>query len=207
RLRQILALSIDRAAIWNVLLQKQGEIAGGLLPQWLSGYAFLFPTAADVERAKRLRAELSAGPPVTMAYDSSDPVTRAVAERIAVNAREVGVTVQISSPALASTTGYDVRLVRLRLAPAGARAALGSLLASLGEASTLPATAPTPEQLYAAELALVESYRVVPLAHLPEAFGLSLPVKNWMPRRWGTWRLGDAWLDTFSPSAAAGNQP
>ena len=208
RLRQAVALSIYRAAIWNVLLQKQGDIAGGLLPQWLSGYAFLFATAPDVERAKRLRAELSASSPVTMAYDSSDPVARAVSERIVVNAREVGITMQIASPAPASTTGYDVRLVRLRITPAGARAALHSLLTALGEASTLPAAAPpTPEQLYAAELALMQTYRVVPLAHLPEAYALSPQVKNWMPRRWGAWRLDDAWLDTSAQSAAAGNKP
>ena len=41
--REALALSIDRAAIHSVLLQRQGEVSGALLPQWLSGYAFLFP--------------------------------------------------------------------------------------------------------------------------------------------------------------------
>ncbi len=207
RLRRALALSIDRAAIWNFLLQKQGEIAGGLLPQWISGYAFLFPTAPDVERAKPLRAELSPSPPLVLAYDSGDALARAVAERIAVNAREVGITMQITAPAPASTTGYDVRLVRLRLAPGGARTALESLLAVLGEPSVLlPGAPPTPEQLYAAELTVVQTYRVVPLAHLPETFGLSAQIKNWMPRRWGAWRLDDAWLETTAPPTAAGNK-
>ncbi len=41
--REALALSIDRATINNVLLQKQGEPSAALLPRWLSGYSFLFP--------------------------------------------------------------------------------------------------------------------------------------------------------------------
>src|SRR5262249_40104968 len=56
RIREGLALAVDRTAIHNVLLQRQGEVAGGLLPQWLSGYAFLFPTAQDTGRARTLLA-------------------------------------------------------------------------------------------------------------------------------------------------------
>ena len=39
-----------------MLLQRQGEVSGALLPQWLSGYAFLFPTATDLARARALLA-------------------------------------------------------------------------------------------------------------------------------------------------------
>ena len=56
RIREALGLAVDRAAIWSVLLQRQGEISARLLPQWLSGYAFLFPTAADLPRARALVA-------------------------------------------------------------------------------------------------------------------------------------------------------
>src|SRR5437879_11719713 len=74
RLRQAMAFSIDRAAIWSVLLQRQGEVAGGLLPQWLSGYAFLFSTPVVLQRAKQLRSEVSATQraswsPVKAAYE------------------------------------------------------------------------------------------------------------------------------------------
>src|SRR5258706_4024425 len=51
-LREALGFSIDRAAIVNVLTQRRGEIALGLLPQWLTGYEFLFPAAYDVARAR-----------------------------------------------------------------------------------------------------------------------------------------------------------
>src|SRR5579871_840528 len=41
-LLQALALTIDRAPIVNVLTQRRGQPAFGLLPDWLSGYGFLF---------------------------------------------------------------------------------------------------------------------------------------------------------------------
>ena len=43
RVRQAISLAIDRASIADVILQRQGVVAGGLLPNWISGYAHLFP--------------------------------------------------------------------------------------------------------------------------------------------------------------------
>src|SRR5260370_8658367 len=70
RVREALALAVDRSAIHRVLLQRQGEISGALLPQWLSGYAFLFPAAPDLGPARPpppgpspLTLHLSAPPP------------------------------------------------------------------------------------------------------------------------------------------------
>ena len=79
---EAVALSIDRGAIYNVLLQKQGEISGALLPLWIGGYSFLFATERDVSRARQL-----ASPPRTLAfaYDRQDAMMRAIGERIAVN--------------------------------------------------------------------------------------------------------------------------
>ena len=48
RVREALALAIDRSNIHSFLLARQGEVSGALLPQWLSGYAFLFPATADL---------------------------------------------------------------------------------------------------------------------------------------------------------------
>ena len=56
RVREALALAVDRTSIHRVLLQRQGEVSGSLLPQWLSGYAFLFPDSADLARARALMA-------------------------------------------------------------------------------------------------------------------------------------------------------
>ncbi len=227
RLRQALALAIDRAAIVNVLLQKQGEPAGGLLPQWLSGYAFLFSTAADMERARQLAgrnpgAGVLPVPPLGLVYDSEDAVVRAIAERIRVNAREAGIRLQLSAQSAkggstsrsARTPGpADVYLTRFHLSSTDARGALESLIRSLDEMNGTPSPASAssldlngPEQLYTLERALLLENRVIPLVHLPETYGLSARVKNWMPLPWGDWRLDDVWLDTSSAGAANGEK-
>ena len=68
-MREAVALSIDRTAIHNVLLQKQGEISGALLPRWLSGYAFLFPANGIWRAHGRLRPAPVA---CRSAYDRQD---------------------------------------------------------------------------------------------------------------------------------------
>src|SRR5450432_1883404 len=96
RVREALALAVDRSAIHTVLLQRQGEISGALLPQWLSGYAFLFPATADVTKARALLASLPAiVRALTLSVD--DAVWRPIAERIALNARYAGLTVTVVS--------------------------------------------------------------------------------------------------------------
>jgi ABC-type transport system substrate-binding protein len=90
KLHEALALSIDRAAMNNVLLQGGGEPAGTLLPGWMSGYAFLFPTAIDLQHARQARDAVRQAPPWTLGYDASDPLARVIAERIALNARDTG---------------------------------------------------------------------------------------------------------------------
>lgn len=223
RLRQALALAIDRAAIVNVLLQKHGEPAGGLLPQWLSGYAFLFPTAADTERARQLTGGGRGSPVPTLGlvYDSEDEVVEAIAERIRVNAREVGIRLQVPAPSVkgglaprSASVPADVHLTRFHLSATDARGALESLARSVEELSgtSSPARASSlelngPEQLYTLERALLSESRVIPLVHLPETYGLSARVKNWVPLPWGDWRLDDVWLDASSVAPASGGKP
>jgi len=206
RLREALALAVDRASIANVLLHRQGEVAGGLLPQWLSGYAFLFATSPNLERARALRAELSAASPLGLVYDAGDAEARAVAERVAVNARAVGIALQVSAQGASTAGTHDIRLARVRLVASNPRAALASLAAALGLPDGERLEASGPEQLHAAERAILDSYRVIPLAHLPETYGLGARVRNWTALRWGGWRLDDVWLDV-SPPAVAGERP
>jgi len=184
RMREAIALSIDRAAI-AVLLQRQGAPAGALLPQWLSGYAFLFPDARDLERA-RLVAPRGAAP-VTISYDPQDPNTRAIAERIAVNAQEAGLSIR---PVPAGQAAL-ARMARARIHSADSGQALAALAAALGLDPGAPAS---PEALYVSERALLQGYRVVPLFHLPEIYGLGSRVRNWTATRWGAWKLDSVWL-------------
>src|SRR6476660_1038369 len=97
RLREALALSLDRHTMANVLLQKQAEPAAALLPQWLSGYAFLFAMEQDVERAKEIRAVLPATgkEPLRLRVDASGDLAKLLGERVAVNTRQAAIPLQV----------------------------------------------------------------------------------------------------------------
>ncbi|MGA8221145.1 MAG: ABC transporter substrate-binding protein [Candidatus Acidiferrales bacterium] len=215
--REAIACVIDRDSIVNFILQKTGEPAGGLLPQWSSGTAFLFPTAADPARAKELWAQIAGTPKLVLGYDSGDPLEQSVAERIVVNTREAGISLVAqavqsaasvpSSAASSPPPSPDARLIRLRMSSSLPRAALSTFLATLGpitniDASALPDPA-SPQDIYDRERAVVSTFRVVPLVWLPQVYGLSARVRNWKaPGPGETWPLADVWLDG-PPEAAA----
>jgi ABC-type transport system substrate-binding protein len=193
KLRDALALSIDRASLKSVLLQGNGEPTASLLPNWISGYSFLFPDQADVTKARQERSEIRQAPGWTLGYDSSDPLNRLIAERIALNAREAGITIQPGGP-----NGADIRLIRIPLSSIDGPLALSNLASALG----LPVPNikdGSPDGLYQAESALLQTQRVIPLMHLPVDYALSNSVKNWQIRRDGTRDLGDVWLATEKP--------
>jgi ABC-type transport system substrate-binding protein len=207
RLRQAISLSVDRASIADVILQRQGVTAGGLLPNWISGYAHLFSTATDLPRARELLAatgrEVSRPALLALVYDSGDMEARAIAERVAVNLREAGIVTQISAQAgSAKNLAADMRLVRYRLTAPDTEVALADALNAFGEP---PAIMETLEQTYAAERAPIDAFRVIPLVHVTETYGLSPRVRDWMPPRWGGWRLEDVWLGP--PQSSGGATP
>jgi len=205
RLRQAVALSIDRAAIHNVLLLKQGESTGALLPGWLTGYAFLFPAARDLDRARQMVASLPKSGTritpsitlgrITLSYDAADPLARPIAERIALNAREAGVVIQV-----AAGGPLDLRLARIPLRSLDPEQALAAYASAFGMTATFKApTVPSPEARFEAEQKLLEDGRVVPLFHVPQIMGLGPRVRNWNPEPWGDWRLADVWLELRRP--------
>ena len=52
-LRQALALSVERGSIRSVLLQGAGQPTASVLPNWMSGYGFVFPIDTDLPRARQ----------------------------------------------------------------------------------------------------------------------------------------------------------
>jgi peptide/nickel transport system substrate-binding protein len=205
RLREAIALLIDRQAIHNVLLQKQGEIAGGLLPQWISGYAFLFPIARDTKRALELASSIPAqSRRLSLSYDASDSLARAVAERISVNVREGGITFQVLAD---SSTGPaangDLRLVEVNLEGVSPEDTLKSLARRLALAEFLHLDSPvTSEEVYRTEQALIGDFRVIPLVHLPQLYAVSPRVQTWKTPGVlsnGDGRLEDVWLKREEP--------
>jgi ABC-type transport system substrate-binding protein len=193
KLRQALELSIDRESMKSVLLQGGGEPAGALLPDWMTGYAFLFPTKGDMQRAQLTRGEVPQAPVWTVGYDASDALARVIAERIALNARDAGLRLQLADSAAA-----DLRLVRLRLASVDSRLALTDLAAKLG----LPRPRfndDSPDSFYPAEHALMQSHRVIPLLYLRNPVALGAAVRDWTAGRNGEWQLQNVWLDPEKP--------
>lgn len=189
RVREALALAVDRSAIHTVLLQRQGEVSGALLPQWLSGYAFLFPSAVDLQRARSL---VGASRSLSLAYE--DPAMRPIAERIALNARDAGLNISVTAqPATA-----DVRLTELPITSSDPAKALAGLAAALGAPE--PARVDTPEALFNAERALLDGYRVIPLIHLPDVYGVGPRVRG-APgiTPVGEWRFENLWLEGARP--------
>lgn len=183
RIREALALAVDRAAIHNVLLQRNGEISGALLPQWISGYAFVFPSTQDLVRARALVAG-AAGASRSFSLAVDDPVLRPIADRVALDARNAGLAVSVV-PANA-----DVRLVEARVASADPARALAGLALSLGLG------APPAGDLYTAERALLDGYRVAPLFHLPVVYGVSARVKGGTGiTPLGEWRFENLWVE------------
>jgi peptide/nickel transport system substrate-binding protein len=195
-LREAVALSIDRAAIHNVLLQRQGESTAALLPEWLTGFAFLFPASRDLERARRIAASRTkAGLRTTLSYDPADPLARSIAERIAVDVREAGVVLQAMPGGKA-----DMRLARAQLSSLDPLQALSDFAAALALPAPLKLSAGSaPEAPYQAERKLLENYRVVPLFHVAQIVGLGPQVHNWDSRPWGNWRLDGVWLEARRP--------
>ncbi len=184
-LLQALALAIDRAPIVNVLAQHKGEAAFGLLPQWISGYAFLFQYMPDLKQAKQLVSQLRLGP-ISLAYPANDLFLRSVAERIALNARDAGIAIQPTPNA-----GGNLRLVEFQLESANAADELQRVAGE--RARQLDTT--KPETLYDLERSLLDDHRIIPLVHLRETYGIAPRVHFQQPSS-DTFvlHLEDAWL-------------
>ena len=193
RQRQALALSIDRELLNTVVLQGGGEPAGGLLPNWMTGYGFLFPASIDLELARQVRSEIPHTTSWTLGYDPADPTARVIAERIVLNARDAGLGMQITS-----ASGADLRIVRNPVISLDAQVALRELTSGFGLPQPKLASSSV-DDLYGAETKLLQSQRVIPLLHVRKAYGVSNTVKNWRVGRDGSWRLANVWLGAEKP--------
>ena len=200
RLREALALAIERKPIQSVLLKGAGEPAAGILPNWMTGYSAVFSSQANPQRARTLLAG-SRQPALNLSYDPRDPQTQLIAERIALNAREVGITVQVSL-----SGAEDIRLVRAVLPSPDPATSLGEAARQLGlPQPAFPAIRGNSQDdhsladLYQAERSLLDGYAVIPLFHLPVASAASVRVRAWEPDRLAEWSgaelsLADLWL-------------
>ena len=188
-LRESIALAVDRVALFNVIFQKQGEITASLLPNALSGYAFLFPTTANPNRSRELRGAQSI--PLRLAVDNSSSVLQLVAERLALNLRDAGWNVRVVSQATNPNAELSLRLVHLEAADAAS-----ALREAVQDFGVTPHDDPAdPAALYRNELVFLQSHTVVPLLYLPRAYGVSSRVHNLLLAPEGTPILANATLE------------
>src|SRR5204862_24793 len=99
-----------------------------LLPDWVSGYAALATGGHDRSSARALVAALPATQrSLALRVESPAAVDRAIAERIAVDAREIGLTIKID-PADTLAPRPDLRLIHITLAATSPDPALAAAL-------------------------------------------------------------------------------
>jgi ABC-type transport system substrate-binding protein len=214
-LRQALAVSLDRQTIASVLLQKQAEPASSLLPQWLSGYAFLFNAEPKVENAKEIRATVAAKDgrePLRLRVDASGDLGKLLGERVAVNARQSSILIQVqnraslhtetSNTAAGSDAKIGLHLFAWHYSSLAPRVELDDFLGAMNAADSNGATSSSAEleQNYLRERKVIDEHRILPLVAVPEFVGIGANVRDWMPAKWGEWHLADVWLDTTESS-------
>jgi peptide/nickel transport system substrate-binding protein len=217
-LREALSFSLDRNAMAGVLLQKQAEPAASFLPQWLSGYAFLFDVESNVERAKELRAGLPASAvgavqSLRVGLDGSDELAKLIAERVVVNARAAGITLQIISRGAAHSASdggaakleSEAQVVAWRYTSLSARDALQNL--ALLTKSEIPegGVPGDADARYALEKRMMDKKNILPLVAVPDFAAVDARVRNWSPAPWGEWRLADVWIEQGAAAAGSGD--
>jgi ABC-type transport system substrate-binding protein len=205
--RRTLSAAVNRASMSTVLLQRLAEPAGALVPRWLSGYAPLFALDPTSTLSKAAVAALPLDQrEVTLRVDASDSVAHAIADRIAVDAREAGFGVKVQAPA-GLAPRPDARLIRVRIpstSPDRALTAVAERIATrdgLANQATLSRGAPL-EEVYQAEQRLLDRSILVPIVHLPEIYGMSDRVGTWSAsavRASGEWNFADVWLRNGRP--------
>jgi MarR-like DNA-binding transcriptional regulator SgrR of sgrS sRNA len=205
--RRTISAAIDRGALQRVVLQSHGEAATALVPSWLSGFSLSANVTSGSSRARVLTLPVEQRT-LTLRIDAGDSLAQAIADRIAVDVREAGLTMNVQAP-----TGLaprpDVRLVRIPYDATTPDRALASALTVVGpRAATLatPATAPAPgaaaDAVYQVERALLERFVVVPLVHVPDVYAIADRVEGWAGdpvNPTGGWNIANLWLRGDEP--------
>ena len=195
-LRQSVALTVDRAAIENVIFQKQGEVTGSLLPSAMTGYSFLFPTDRDLEKARALRGGLR--PPISVIASGSEFQEGASAlaeQRLVLNLKEAGFeTVN------GGTLCCEVMLRWLMVESPGPQAGLDEILR--GALMEPVPTDGSPAAVYQAERDILRNGWLIPLLYVPRSYAVGPRVRDLRLGLDGLPELADASLTDAGKEAA-----
>lgn len=188
KVRGAIAASIDRSALYNVIFQKQGEVTAGLLPQRMSGYSFLFQTERDLNKAHELRGGLATGP-ISMSAEG-DGAMQLAAQRIALNLREAGFSVQMAP---AGSQHADLTLRKFSICGNDSAAALERILWDAGKLA--PVSEQATADLYRREQSILEVHKIIPLLDLPLGYANGARVRDLRLRADGSPDLAGASLE------------
>ena len=192
RMRQAISAAIDRTSLLNVIFQKQGEVAAGALPDWMTGYDFLFSATQNLALARDLRGQAGQTGTITIGYAAGDGIQQLLAERVVLNARDAGIVMQ-AVPRNGNAQA-DLNMVRLALVSPNAAVALQQITSSIASGTADPTDADA-EALYRNERDLLSSYRVIPLLYVPRAFAASQRIRNWTLDATGAPAVTQIWTE------------
>ena len=213
-LRRAFAAAVNRDVVVRVVLQGDAAPAAALLPSWLTGY----PASVVATDSTPVGRSVIAGLPadrrtLVLRVTAGDPVARAIAERVAVDAREAGFLMTVQAPTGLAPRA-DVRLIRVPLSVTSPERSLAALMGSLGARTLVTVTrepAPQPgvpvEAVARVERALLEPFVIVPVVHLPILAAAGERVEIFagsMMQPIGRWNFADVWLQPSpGPSASS----
>ena len=188
-LRATISLAIDRSALSNVIYQKQGLVTGSLLPAELSGYAFLFSTDRDLNKAHELRGGLA---PTQLTLSAPGSATlQLAAQRIVLNLREAGLNVQVATGAQRG----DLNLRTLPLESRNPQSSLELLLRTANSSAGFAEPDAGPAALYKVEHEFLDRKTLIPLLYLSRSYATSGRIRDLVLDPAGTPDLADASLE------------
>jgi peptide/nickel transport system substrate-binding protein len=202
-----MAAAFDRQAIARVVAQGHAEPATTLLPAWIGGYV-LPPRQGRVLSRANVAALPVRSRTLVLRVPADDPVLRAVAERLVVDAQQAGITLTLQVPEGRVTPRADARLLRVAVdVTSPERALAGVLTPFTPRMAMLVGVSPAPgapvEEVVRVESALAEQHVLVPIVHLPEIVAVAPGVDGWsgpLVGADGSWNLADAWLRAAEPA-------
>ena len=187
RTRAALAMTFDRNSLFNVIFQKQGETSASLLPNWMTGYGFLFQATTNLAKARELKSQSPKVGPIILAVDPGDSTLQLVAERVALNARDAGFQVQVVPDN--ANHAADLKVERIPLPSTNVAVALRAFGAKIDPSGQ------GDESLYRAEREFLQQYTVIPLLYVPRAVGANTRVRNLELSPAGKPQVVDVWLE------------
>jgi hypothetical protein len=165
------SLATDRESIQRAMLQGEGTPSASLLPDWMSGYGFLFPVAQQIPRAREhFHGRQQALKGIAVLATPDDPLLGTIASRLALDLGAAGLAVRVLRASASGAPGPSLRLRRVRLHSQQPAHALRQLSTEL--ATPLAANLRSAQGVYEAERFLLAQAPVIPIAHLPDIYAV-----------------------------------